>query len=100
VSRSTTRRAFEQALAKARIRPRIVMEIGSREAIREAVIRGLGISYVSEAEFVPDPSLRLIPISDAEIFTYAHVVILQKRETSRIIRAFLEVVGKTMLSTK
>ena len=29
------------------------MEIGSREAIREAVIRGLGISYVSEAEFVP-----------------------------------------------
>ena len=98
---STTRRAFEQALSKARkIRPRTVMEIGSREAIREAVIRGLGISYVSEAEFVPDPSLRLIPISDAEIFTYAHVVILQKRETSRIIRAFLEVVGKTKLSTK
>ena len=76
------------------------MEIGSREAIREAVIRGLGISYVSEAEFVPDPSLRLIPIADAEIYTYAHVVILQKRETSRIIRAFLEVVGKTKLSTE
>jgi LysR family transcriptional regulator, low CO2-responsive transcriptional regulator len=95
---STTRRAFEQALAKAKIKPRIVMEIGSREAIREAVIRGLGISYVSEAEFVPDPLLRLIPIGDAEIFTYAHVVILQKREASRIIRAFLEVVRKTKLS--
>ena len=60
---STTRRAFEQALAKAKIRPRIVMEIGSREVICEAVIRGLGISYVSEPEFVPDPSLRLIPIA-------------------------------------
>ena len=71
------------------------MEIGSREAIREAVIRGLGISYVSEAEFVPDPALRLIPIADAAIYTYAHVVVLQKRNSSRIIRAFLEVVRKT-----
>jgi aminoethylphosphonate catabolism LysR family transcriptional regulator len=96
---STTRRAFEQALAKAKIKPRVVMEIGSREAIRGAVIHGLGISYVSEAEFVPDPSLRLIPIADAEIFTYAHVVILQKRAASRIIGAFIEVVRKTKLSS-
>jgi aminoethylphosphonate catabolism LysR family transcriptional regulator len=92
---STTRRAFEQALAAAKITPRSVMEIGSREAIREAVIRGIGISYVSVAEFVPDPCLRLVQISDAAIYTYAHVVILRKRETSRIIRAFLEVVQKT-----
>ena len=76
---STTRRAFEEALAARKIKPHNVMEIGSREAIREAVIRGLGISYVSEAEFVPDPALRLIPIADAEIYTYAHVVVLQKR---------------------
>jgi aminoethylphosphonate catabolism LysR family transcriptional regulator len=89
---STTRRAFEQALAKAKIKPRVIMEIGSREAIREAVIRGLGISYVSTAEFVPDPVLRLIEIADAEIYTYAHVVVLKKRETSRIIRAFIELV--------
>lgn len=92
---STTRRAFEQALAAAKIKPRNVMEIGSREAIREAVIRGIGISYVSVAEFVSDPCLRLVQISDAAIYTYAHVVILKKRETSRIIRAFLEVVRKT-----
>ena len=92
---STTRRAFEQALAAKKIRPRKVMEIGSREAIREAVIRGLGISYVSEAEFVPDPVLRMIPIADAEIYTYAHVVVLRKRVSSRVICAFLEVVRKT-----
>ena len=92
---STTRRAFEQALAAARIKPRVVMEIGSREAIREAVIRGIGIGYVSVAEFVPDPCLRLVQISDAAIYTYAHVVILKKREKSRIIRAFLEIVRKT-----
>ena len=71
------------------------MEIGSREAIREAVIRGLGISYVSEAEFVPDPVAAPDPDRGCEIYTYAHVVVLRKRETSRIIRAFLEVVRQT-----
>jgi LysR family transcriptional regulator, low CO2-responsive transcriptional regulator len=91
---STTRRAFEQALAAAKVKPRILMEIGSREAIREAVIRGLGISYVSTAEFVPDPALRLIEIADAEIYTYAHVVFLRKREASRIVRAFIDLVRK------
>lgn len=89
---STTRHAFEHALAAAKVSPRTFIEIGSREAIREAVIHGLGVSYVSVAEFVPDPALRLIPIADAEIYTYAHVVLLKKRETSRIIRAFLNVV--------
>jgi len=89
---STTRRAFESALARTNTRPRTVMEIGSREAIREAVIRGLGISYVSEAEFVPDRDLRLVPIAGAEVYTYAHVVVLKQRETSRVIAAFLQVV--------
>ena len=92
---STTRRAFEAALAKTDARPRLMMEIGSREAIREAVIRGLGISYVSEAEFVPDETLRLIPIEGAEVYTYAHVVVLRQRQTSRIIKAFLDVVHRT-----
>lgn len=91
---STTRRAFEEALARTGTRPRTVMEIGSREAIREAVIRGLGISYVSDAEFVPDEELRLIPIAGAEVYTYAHVVVLRQREASRVIAAFLGVVRR------
>ncbi|PZR89097.1 MAG: LysR family transcriptional regulator [Stutzerimonas stutzeri] len=92
---STTRRAFESALASAGTKPRLVMEIGSREAVREAVIRGLGISYVSEAEFVPDKNLRLIAIEGVEVYTYAHVVVLKQRQTSRIIKAFLDVVQRT-----
>ncbi len=38
---STTRKALEDALGKAGVQCRVVMEIGSREAIREAVIMGL-----------------------------------------------------------
>ncbi|AZO77064.1 MULTISPECIES: LysR substrate-binding domain-containing protein [unclassified Bosea (in: a-proteobacteria)] len=92
---STTRRALEGALAQTGTRPRLVMEIGSREAVREAVIRGLGISYVSEAEFVPDDNLKLIPIDGAEVYTYAHVVVMKQRENGRIIKAFLDVVHRT-----
>ncbi|MFJ5367970.1 LysR substrate-binding domain-containing protein [Bosea sp. CER48] len=91
---STTRRAFEAALAETGTKPRLVMEIGSREAVREAVIRGLGISYVSEAEFVPDEALTLIPIEGAEVYTYAHVVVLKQRVTGRVIKAFLDVVRR------
>jgi aminoethylphosphonate catabolism LysR family transcriptional regulator len=89
---STTRHAFDAAMRRAGVQPETVMEIGSREAIREAVIHGLGIGYVSQAEFVPDPVLRAIPVEGAEIFTWAHVVILRERAQGRVIRAFLDTV--------
>ncbi|CAN5527497.1 LysR substrate-binding domain-containing protein [soil metagenome] len=88
---STTRRAFEQALDRANVRPRIVMEIGSRESIREAVAKGIGLGVVSEAEFIPDPRIRALPVTDAEIYTYAHVVSLKERQNARLVRAFLAV---------
>jgi aminoethylphosphonate catabolism LysR family transcriptional regulator len=89
---STTRRAFEAAAEEQGITLRTIIEIGSREAIREAVLRGIGIGYVSEAEFIPDPRLSAVRIADAEIFTAAHVVVLRERQHSRIIKAFLDVV--------
>ncbi len=58
-------------------------------------MHGIGIGYVSEAEFIPDARLRLVRISDAEIFTAAHVVYLRERAHSRLIRAFLDVVRTT-----
>jgi LysR family transcriptional regulator, low CO2-responsive transcriptional regulator len=67
------------------------MEIGSRESIREAVAKGIGLGVVSEAEFVPDPRLRALPVTDAEIYTYAHVVHLAERRNARLVRAFLQV---------
>ena len=96
---STTRRAFTAALGAAGVAPQIVMEIGSREAIREAVIHGIGISYVSDAEFVPDPSLVKINVEPGEIYTYAQLGILEKRRDSRIIKAFLDVVRKSWCSS-
>lgn len=91
---STTRKAFEDALAKAGVAPRVLMQIGSREAIREAVIMGVGVGVVSEKEYIPHPDVRLVRVSDAEMYTHAHVVCLEERRQARLVRAFLDIVGE------
>jgi aminoethylphosphonate catabolism LysR family transcriptional regulator len=88
---STTRKAIESALAAARVEPKVVMEVASREIIREAVVQELGIAAVSEVEYVPGPGLHAVRISDAQIRTYAHVVCLAERRDTRLIRAFYDV---------
>lgn len=72
------------------------MEIGSREAVWMAVERGIGIGVVSDIEFIPHPRLRVLRVSDAEIFTCAHVVCLSERKEAPVIRAFLEVVEQLL----
>jgi aminoethylphosphonate catabolism LysR family transcriptional regulator len=90
---STTRKAFDDAVKRAGVTPRVVMEIGSREAIREAVIKGVGIGVVSEIEDIPDPGLRMVAVSDAQMHTHAHVVCLEERRGARLVKAFLEIVA-------
>lgn len=90
---STTRKAIESALAAAKVECEVVMEVASREIIREAVMQGLGVAAVSEVEYVPGPGLHAVRISDAAIRTYAHVVCLAERRDTRLIRTFFEVIG-------
>lgn len=87
---STTRRALEEALGAIGAVPHITMEIGSREAIREAVIRGLGIGTVSESEYVPDERLHALTIVGEPVMTHIYVSCLRERRRSRMIAAFFE----------
>jgi len=89
---SMTRQTFEKALNDAGVRPNIVLEIGSREALWEAVAEGLGIGMVSEASLLPDNRLKVLPIIDVDILTYTHVVCLNERQESRLVRVFLDVI--------
>jgi DNA-binding transcriptional LysR family regulator len=90
---STTRRALEAALSAAKVEPTVVMEIGSREIIREAVARGVGIAAVSQVEYVPGPGLHVVRLSDAQVRTYAHVVCLAERREMRMVGAFFDVIA-------
>lgn len=87
---STTRKALELALERARVQPEVVMEISSREVIREAVLQGIGIAAVSTVEYVPGPGLHLVTISDSDLFTYAHVLCLAERRSMRMVSAFFD----------
>lgn len=89
-SGSTTRKALESALDAAGVKPEVVMEIASREIIREAVLQNVGVAAVSEVEYVPGPGLRSVRINDAQVRTYAHVVCLAERQESAIVRAFIQ----------
>ncbi|MBV7539753.1 LysR substrate-binding domain-containing protein [Acidovorax sp. sic0104] len=91
---STTRKAIELALKAANVQPTVVMEVASREIIREAVLQGLGVAAVSEVEYVPGSGLHTVRISDAQIKTYAHVVCLAERRDTRLIRAFFNIIGR------
>jgi aminoethylphosphonate catabolism LysR family transcriptional regulator len=86
---STTRNVLEKALAQKGVRVNIVIEIGSRESIREAVAAGIGLGSVSEVAFIPDTRIVALPIEDAEVFTHAHLICLKDREDTRVIAAFL-----------
>ena len=90
---STTRKALESALNAARVEAEVVMEVASREIIREAVALGLGIAAVSEAEYVPHPGLHAVRIGDARVRTHAHVVCLAERRDAGMVRAFFQVVA-------
>jgi len=86
---SVTRQVFETALTAAGIEAASVMQIESREAVREAVAAGLGIGVVAAAEFDPDPRLRRLRIRDADLAITEHLVCIAERRNLRIVAAFL-----------
>lgn len=87
---SNTRRALEDAMATIGAKPRIAMEIGSREAVREAVIRELGIGTVSQSEYVPDTRLVPLRITGVTVETHIYLCCLRERRRSLLIAAFLD----------
>ena len=88
---SSTRRALDDAMQAAGVVPDIVMEIGSREALREAAARGIGIGAVSEAEFIPDERLVPLRIDGDPAVTETYLYCLEERRQTRILRSFFDV---------
>jgi aminoethylphosphonate catabolism LysR family transcriptional regulator len=85
---STTRQAFDRALTQAGVQVNPVMEINSREANREAVLRGFGAGVISETEFAPSPSIKTLRVSNADMFTNAFLACLAERRDRPLIAGF------------
>lgn len=88
---SHTRQLTEEMLARGQLKLENVIEIGSREAIREAVLRNIGVSIIARHEVPDSQELRIISIHQAALldeFLYC----LKERRGARLIDEFVGVV--------
>lgn len=90
---SGTRMVMEQLLAKHNIEPKVVMELGSSSAIRQAVIAGFGLSMLSKVSIEQDLILNNLKILDIVDFPVRHpwyAVTLKDKQLSPVAQNFLQ----------
>ena len=94
---SGTREVIEAALAEQRLARRAVMSLGSTEAVKNAVLHGLGVAIVSrltvEHELRSRPARRARRSRDLRIRRDLHLVTLQGQTHEPAAVAFLELCG-------
>lgn len=84
---SVTRRLVVEEMHRRGQSPRIVLEIETREAAREAVAQGLGVTVVSEAEAVPDPRIAALAFANWPAEMEEWLVVLKARQSLQLIQA-------------
>lgn len=87
---SITREVLEQAMAAADIQPRSIVEVQTREGVREAVAAGFGVGAVFASELGEDRRFRRILVSDTDLNVAEYAVSLQERRHTALVRAFME----------
>lgn len=88
---SSTRRVFEATLRQAGLAVRCAVEMGSREAVREAVAQGLGLGIVAACAYVADARLAVLPMRHPALYTQPHLICLKDRLSTRLVANFVAV---------
>ena len=88
---SITREVFETRLAQADVKPGTLIEVQTREAVREAVAAGFGVGVVFESEFGNDARFAPIQVADADLAVGEYVVCLEERKRLALVRTFIEI---------
>ena len=87
---SITREVLEQAMAAADIRPGAIVEVQTREGVREAVAAGFGVGAVFESELGDDRRFRPVAVADTDLEVAEYAVCLQERRRVALVRAFMD----------
>lgn len=85
---STTRLLTAELLRDAGVQPGPLLEIGSRESIREAVLRNIGISIIARHEVPENPLLKVVELEGAPLIA-EYLYCLKERRQARLPAAFL-----------
>jgi aminoethylphosphonate catabolism LysR family transcriptional regulator len=88
---SITRETFEARLAEAGVKPGALIEVETREAVREAVVAGFGVGVVFRTELGDDSDLRALSVEDADLSVDEYVACLEERRRTPLVRGFLDV---------
>jgi len=85
---STTRRLIEDEFRRRSQPLPAVIAVEGRESVREAVAAGIGIGFVSEAEFGYDARLAMVRLKDCDLRMREFLVALDARLRTRAVAAF------------
>lgn len=88
---SGTRQIMENYFSEHGIAPVVTMAMSSNETIKQSIISGLGISFVSLHTIgneLKNGQIAMLDIEDTPVMRTWHVVALNKRNTSQIAEAF------------
>lgn len=88
---SNTQRQLDAAIRRAKVRPRVVLELGSREAVLGAVAAGLGFGVVWKVEVIGDRRFHMIDIKDAEVQSTDYVACLKGDRNRGVVRAMMAI---------
>lgn len=91
---SITREVFETRLAEAAVRPGTLIEVQTREAVREAVAAGFGVGVVFESEFGNDARFHAVDVADADLAVGEYVVCLEERKRLALVRTFIDIAAR------
>jgi DNA-binding transcriptional LysR family regulator len=86
---SVTRQVFEQNAAEHQVPLGPVIEVSTREGVRELVAAGFGIGVIADREFGFDSRLHFLRIVDARRRISEYAVCLEERRRLPLVREFL-----------
>jgi DNA-binding transcriptional LysR family regulator len=92
---SGSRAVVERVFAERNLRPRVRMELGSNEAIKEAILSGIGVAVLARYAVGFDSQSEELAVLDVEGFPierYWHFVYPAAKHLSPAARAFIEMV--------
>jgi DNA-binding transcriptional LysR family regulator len=87
---SATRQVTERALQRAGVALKATMELAHTEAIKQAVIAGLGVAFVSRYAVRGDRTgLTVVPVRGVKIWRHFHVIQSEARTLGASAQAFI-----------
>lgn len=97
---SGTRMVMERYLKKHNIHARPVMELGTNEAIKQAIMAGIGISLISKLSLQNEDILkriRILDVKDLPIITHWHVLYRKDKKLTPVTQNFVSFLQKENL---